>query len=295
MRSEQVQAFIDVTEHGSFAEAARQTGMKRSTLSAAVNALEDTLGVILFERSGNSLQLTAVGESLLPDCYRLQTSASRIKKQCQQHLQGVESQLCIARDDTLPEAFWRQVMHDLKQHYPLTAISVYLLPPQEHSQFVVRQTVDIAFGLYTAEGADIDARSLAPVCLCLVAAPHHPLSRLPSVTRDDLAQYTQVCLTYERGDKLVSEALFSTNYLGLTMFEVIRDAAINGTGWALLPYPMAKEALDTHELCALNHDLALDSHYYRYVEGETLGVVATTLITTVARFLGTKSHGIAKR
>lgn len=119
-------------------------------------------------------------------------------------------------------------MHDLKQRYPLTAISVYLLPPQEHAQFVLRQTVDIAFGLYTAEGASVNASNLAPVSMSLVAAPGHPLSRLPNVTKDDLAQYTQVCLTFDQGDKLVSEALFSTNYLGLTMFEVIRDAVING-------------------------------------------------------------------
>lgn len=71
------------------------------------------------------------------------------------------------------------------------------------------------------------------------------------------------------------------------MFEVIRDAAINGTGWALLPYPLVKEAIESHQLCALNHDLALDSHYYRYVEGESLGVVATALLTKVSRFLGT--------
>ena len=287
MRAEQVQAFIDVTEHGSFAAAARHTGIKRSTLSAAVNALEESLGVALFERSGNSLTLTAVGDSVLPDCYRLLTSASRIKKHCHQHLQGVESQLCIARDDALPEAFWRQVMHDLKQRYPLTAISVYLLPPQEHPQFVLRQTVDIAFGLYTAEGVAIDARNLASVSMCLVAAPSHPLSRLPSVTRDDLAQYTQVCLTYDQGDKLVNEALFSANFLGFTMFEVIRDAVINGTGWALLPYPLVKEALGAGTLSTLNHDLVLDSHYYRYVESDSRGVVATALLNKVAHFLTT--------
>jgi len=265
MRAEQVQAFIDVTEHGSFAAAARHTGIKRSTLSAAVNALEDSLGVELFERSGNS----------------------RIKKHCQQHMQGVENQLCIARDDALPEAFWRQVMHDLKQRYPLTAISVYLLPPQEHPQFVSRQTVDIAFGLYTAEGASVNASNLAPVSMCLVAAPTHPLSRLLSVNRDDLAQYTQVCLTYDQGDKLVSEALFSGNYLGFTMFEVIRDAVINATGWALLPYPLVKQALEADTLCALNHDLALDSHYYRFVESDNRGVVATALLNKVAHFLAT--------
>ena len=243
----------------------------------------------LFERSGNSLTLTAVGDSVLPDCYRLLTSASRIKKHCHQHLQGVESQLCIARDDALPEVFWRQVMHDLKQQFPLTAISVYLVPPQEHTQFVQRQTVDIAFGLYTAEGIDANAANLAPVSMRLVAAPKHPLSRLPSVNRDDLAQYTQVCLTHVQDDKLISEALFSGNYLGLTMFEVIRDAVINATGWALLPYPLVKGALETGTLCTLNHDLALDSHYYRYVESDNRGVVATALLTKVAHFLASQN------
>ena len=87
-------------------------------------------------------------------------------------------------------------MHDLKQQFPLTAVSVYLVPPQEHSQFILRQTVDIAFGLYTAEGVAPHAANLAPVSMRLVASPQHPLSRLPSVNRDDLAQYTQVCLTH---------------------------------------------------------------------------------------------------
>ncbi|MGP9675733.1 MULTISPECIES: LysR substrate-binding domain-containing protein [unclassified Halomonas] len=119
-----------------------------------------------------------------------------------------------------------------------------------------------------------------------MASPQHPLSRLPSVNRDDLAQYTQVCLTHIQDDKLVSEALFSANYLGFTMFEVIRDAVINGTGWALLPHPLVKEALESDQLCSLNHDLALESHYYRYVESENLGVVATALLNKVARFLG---------
>ncbi|BBI63434.1 hypothetical protein HSBAA_47400 [Vreelandella sulfidaeris] len=105
MRAEQVQAFIDVTEHGSFAAAARHTGLKRSTLSAAVNALEDSLGVALFERSGNSLTLTAVGDSVLPDCYRLLTSVSRIKKHCHQHLQGVESQLELPAMTPCPKCF----------------------------------------------------------------------------------------------------------------------------------------------------------------------------------------------
>lgn len=286
MRTEQIQAFIDVTEHGSFAAAARQTLTKRSTLSAAVSALEESLGVVLFERSGNRVRLTAVGESVLPDCYRLLTSAGRIEKHCYQHLQGVESQLGIARDDALPEVFWQHLMHELKQLYPTTALSVYLIPPQEHRDFVQRQTVDIAFGLYTAEALSGQGQHLSPIGMRLVAAPSHPLSRLPDVNRDDLAQYTQVCLTHVSDDRLVSDALFSANYLGFTMFEVIRDAVIGGTGWALLPAPLVEDAIAEKRLSALNHDLVLESHYYRYLEGNARGVVATALINKVTRYLG---------
>ncbi|WP_447893931.1 LysR family transcriptional regulator [Vreelandella sp. GE22] len=285
MRIEQIQAFIEVTEQRSFAGAARHTGMKRSTLSAMVSALEDHLGVVLFERSGNSLTLSPMGESILPDCYRLMTSAGRINKYCQQQRLGVESQLCIARDDALPETFWQNVMHDIKARYPLTAISVYLAPPQAHHALIARQTVDIAFGLYAAPSVVLNAQSLAPVDMRLVAAPHHPLSRLPSVRRDDLAQYTQICLSHVQDDKLVSEALFSANYLSLTMFELIRDAVIQGTGWALLPSLLVSEALSAGTLNRLPHELALESYHYRTLEGEHQGPVATVLLNKVAQFL----------
>ncbi|WP_252107058.1 MULTISPECIES: LysR family transcriptional regulator [unclassified Halomonas] len=285
MRIEQVQAFIEVAEQRSFAGAARHTGAKRSTLSAMVSALEDHLGVALFERSGNSLTLSPMGESILPDCYRLLTSAARIDNYCQQHNLGVESQLCIARDDALPEAFWQGVMHDIKTRFPLTAISVYLAPPQTHQTLIARQTVDIAFGLYTTQALPHYAKRLAPVDMRLVAAPHHPLSRLPGVHRDDLAQYTQICLSHLQDDRLVSEALFSANYLSVTMFELMRDAVIQGTGWALLPAPLIRQALKAGTLSRLPHELTLESYHYRSLVSGPQGPVASALLGRLTRFL----------
>ncbi|MBR9905461.1 MAG: LysR family transcriptional regulator, partial [Gammaproteobacteria bacterium] len=75
----------------------------------------------------------------------------------------------------------------------------------------------------------------------------------------------------------------------LTMFEVILDAVIIATGWALLPYPLVKGALEAGTLCTLNHDLVLDSHYYRYVESDNRGVVATALLNKVAHFLASQN------
>jgi DNA-binding transcriptional LysR family regulator len=58
-------AFVAVAEHASFAKAARQLGVSRSTLSSAVRGLEERLGVRLLNRTTRSVAVTEVGERLL--------------------------------------------------------------------------------------------------------------------------------------------------------------------------------------------------------------------------------------
>ncbi len=58
-------AFVAVAEHASFAKAARQLGVSRSTLSTTIRGLEERLGVRLLNRTTRSVALTEVGERFL--------------------------------------------------------------------------------------------------------------------------------------------------------------------------------------------------------------------------------------
>lgn len=60
----QVRAFLATVEEGSLSAAARALGLTQPTLGRQVTALEEELGVTLFERSGRSLILTPTGEAL---------------------------------------------------------------------------------------------------------------------------------------------------------------------------------------------------------------------------------------
>ncbi len=61
----QARAFLATAEEGSLSAAARALGMTQPTLGRQVSALEEELGVTLFERVGRALVLTDAGHELL--------------------------------------------------------------------------------------------------------------------------------------------------------------------------------------------------------------------------------------
>jgi len=60
-----IRHFIAVAEHGNFTRAADVLHVSQPTLSQQIRQLEDTLGALLFDRSGRRARLTDTGEAWL--------------------------------------------------------------------------------------------------------------------------------------------------------------------------------------------------------------------------------------
>jgi len=85
MEIRQVQIALAVAKHMSFSEAAWKTSFSPSTVTKQVHALEQELGVVLFERNGRSkVALTEKGEKLLPQLESLANCAENLIRQAQQ-------------------------------------------------------------------------------------------------------------------------------------------------------------------------------------------------------------------
>lgn len=80
MELEQLRHFIAAAESGSFSAAARNLYISHSTVCRSVSALEEELGVRLFERSSRDFRLTQAGEALLPQAQGLLDAAEEIKE-----------------------------------------------------------------------------------------------------------------------------------------------------------------------------------------------------------------------
>ena len=289
MRSSQVACFLAVYDAGSVAGAARTLERSRTTVSTAVAALEDELGVSLFERSGNRLAPSSIARSIERDCRRMLQAVGQVEARCRHHRSGAESELRIARDDSLPEAVWRRLLRELKARFPQTSVSVYLAPPRELAEFVARQQVDVAYGLMPdplSEGYQW-FRELADVRMVTVVAPEHPLAALAQVQQDDLVSHTEIAMASMTESGLVPEAPESGNYLAFAQYELIRDAVMEGAGWADLPFPLVAEALREQRLVVLRHRSAHWWKVFSALESEQTqgGPVVQWLAQALADYL----------
>lgn len=103
-----LRAFLATAERGSLSAAARELGLTQPTLSRQVAALEQQLGVTLFERVGKSMVLTATGLDLLEHARTMGTAADELTLTATGRSQAVEGLVSISASD---------------------AVAAYLLPP----------------------------------------------------------------------------------------------------------------------------------------------------------------------
>jgi DNA-binding transcriptional LysR family regulator len=70
-----------VAETGSLSAAARRLGLSQPTIGRRVQALEERLGLILFERSADGYRPTAAGEALLPHLRAMAEAAAALQRE----------------------------------------------------------------------------------------------------------------------------------------------------------------------------------------------------------------------
>ena len=77
----QLRSFAAVAESGHLTRAADRLHISQPALSAQIKALEDELGVALFERLSSGMELTPAGRRLLPEAHKVVAAAQVLRSQ----------------------------------------------------------------------------------------------------------------------------------------------------------------------------------------------------------------------
>ena len=210
----QLKAFLETAETGSLSAAARKLGLTQPTLSRQVAAIEQVMGVTLFERVGKSMALTPTGLDLLEHARAMGAAAEALSLAATGSSQAVRGVVSVSATDVVATTLLPPLVKKLHDQEP--GITIDVIPSNALSD-LLRREADIAIRHVKPEQPDLIARLVREATAHFyasegwVSAHGHPRSaedaaRLSFVGSDRSGQY----LGYLRTHGLpLSEANFS--------------------------------------------------------------------------------------
>lgn len=223
----QVRAFLVTAEEGSFSAASRALGLTQPTLGRQVSALEDRLGVILFERLGRSLSLTPSGLELLDHVRAMGDAASRLSLTASGQSQRIEGRVCITATDVVSMYLLPDALKRLREVAPGIEVEVVA---SNDVRDLRRREADIAIRHGRPEQPDLIAKLLRETSIHLYASSDYLDQHGRPTSPSDLSE--AVFIGFDQSDRLLTRL----NEIGLTLtknnFKLISESG--AVAWELV-------------------------------------------------------------
>ena len=241
-----------IADAGSLAAAARALGVVPSALSYRVRQIEDTLDVLLLDRSARRACLTPAGLELMHEGQRLLQEIDAVAARVRRVATGWEPQFTVAVDNIIVKS----TVMDLCESFFALGTSTRLKLRDETLagtlEALTRGDADLALGVTeTHNQRDIHSKPLGDMRFVYAVAPHHPLARAPEPLSDDtLRQHRAVAVA----DSVRAAPSLTIGLLGgQDVFTVANgidklQAQVRGLGGGFLPACMAQPYLDSGRL-----------------------------------------------
>lgn len=164
----QVRAFLAAVETGSFSAAARAMGSTQPTIGRQVSALEQELGVALFQRVGRGLELTPTALELVEHARAMGEAALRLSRVAAGQSLSLEGTVCISAGEVFAAHLLPTALTQIRKAHP--GIRLEIVASNQSSDLGRRQA-DIALRNYRPEQSDLVTRKVRVDQAYLYATP----------------------------------------------------------------------------------------------------------------------------
>lgn len=230
---EQWRCLVAVVDAGGYAKAAEALHKSQSSVTYAVQKLEELLDVKAFEIRGRKAVLTPTGELLWRRARLLLEEAGGLERAARKVSAGWEAEIALAVEVLFPTWLTLKCLDTFGMESPQTRIELYETvsgggPGLDHN-------VDIALTPHIPAG--FSGEPLTLIRAIPVAHPDHPLHRLRrEITPRELRRHRQLVVrdTASRRDK-ESPVLSADQRWTVSNMATSIGAACRGYGFAWLP------------------------------------------------------------
>ena len=143
---EQWQALIAVVDQGGYAQGAESLRKSQSTLSYAIQKIEDQLGVTLFRMEGRKAKLTDTGEVLVRHARDLLNRAALTEELAIQYGEGAEPLIRLQVEAIFPESVIFEALKEFSQAQPQTRIELRQSVLSGTEEAILQRRADLVIG-----------------------------------------------------------------------------------------------------------------------------------------------------
>ncbi|WP_374583053.1 LysR substrate-binding domain-containing protein [Pseudoduganella sp.] len=245
--------FVQVVEHGGFAQAARHTGTPKSTLAKRVAALEAELGVRLIQRTSRRFTVTELGQDFYRHASAMLIEADAAEDVVKGRLAEPSGTVRITASVPTAQTVLARVLAQVALEYPKVFVSVHV---SDRFVDMVQEGFDIAVRDHFAPLPDsgLVQRRVASEPVVLVASPAYLAAHGVPLQPQDLAQHAGLVSAAGGGPWLLEDEAGAKAEatpqarMHANESSVLVQAAQAGLGITCLPLRMVGEALEAGRL-----------------------------------------------
>ena len=191
MELRQLRYFVAVAEELNFSRAAGRMYLSQPALSQQVQKLEGELGVGLFDRTRNRVELTEAGRTLLEGARRVLTQVEQTTRATREAGGAERSHLGVGFPEYANHTLVADILQAFQRRYPYVDL-------EEHEIFTLQETLqqvdklrqgslNAGFLLAPVHDKELESEHVLDIELVAAIPEDHPLAAVDEVRMRDLA------------------------------------------------------------------------------------------------------------
>lgn len=181
-----LKVFRTVAEHLNFRKAAEHLLLTQPAITLQIKALEDDLGVRLFDRSANRVSLTPQGSLLLDYAKKISALVSQAERELAGEDGKIVGELCLGVSTTIAQYMLPRLLGAFLGEYPGVQFSIHSGNTSEIVQLLLGDKIAIGLIEGPARDRGIRTEPFAQDELVLITPPDFEFDRLSHAQLVDL-------------------------------------------------------------------------------------------------------------
>ncbi|MEI7760512.1 MAG: LysR family transcriptional regulator [Thermoleophilia bacterium] len=222
----QLSTFLAVARTGSVKRASEQLYVTQPSVSAALAALSRELGVILTERVGRGVRLTAAGEAFLPHATDILGALVQGRRAAHEAAEIMTREVRIAAVTTAAEYIVPPILRRFAEDHPEITLTLEVGNREHVFEKVLDRAVDVAIGGSPGTALGLVGHPFLRNDVVLIVPPESDLAGRKTVTFSGLSDRTWLLREEGSGTRAMVEGLLARNDISPTTLTLGSNGAI---------------------------------------------------------------------